>query len=55
MVYYDLTDITTSPREALPRQLSKGDALHLAVVKPELARVPVSRAHVRELREIVGL
>jgi DNA-binding LytR/AlgR family response regulator len=30
-----------------------GDALHLVFVKPELARVPVSRAHVRELREIV--
>jgi hypothetical protein len=78
MVYYDLTDITTSPREALPRQLSKipvyranrlvlievhlrhvterdGDALHLVFVKPELVRVPVSRAHVRELREILGL
>ncbi len=129
MVYYDLTDLTTSPREALPRQLSKipvyranrlvlievqdalrlesndhytwivtssdrylsnlslsdleerldptmffrchrshivnlrhvteierdGDALHLVFAKPEPARVPVSRAHVRELREIVGL
>jgi hypothetical protein len=32
-----------------------GDALHLVFPKPELARVPVSRAHVRELREIVGL
>jgi len=32
-----------------------GDALHLVFAKPELARVPVSRAHVRELREIVGL
>jgi LytTR family transcriptional regulator, CO-responsive transcriptional regulator RcoM len=32
-----------------------GDALHLVFAKPELARVPVSRAHVRELREILGL
>jgi DNA-binding LytR/AlgR family response regulator len=32
-----------------------GDALHLVFVKPELVRVPVSRAHVRELREILGL
>jgi hypothetical protein len=32
-----------------------GDSLHLVFPKPELARVPVSRAHVRELREIVGL
>jgi DNA-binding LytR/AlgR family response regulator len=130
MVYYDLTDMTTSPRaEPLLRQLSKipvyranrlvlievqdalqlesndhytwivtstdrylsnlslsdledrldpsmffrchrshivnlrhvteierdADALHLVFTKPELARVPVSRAHVRELREIVGL
>jgi hypothetical protein len=32
-----------------------GDTMHLVFQKPELARVPVSRAHVRELREIVGL
>lgn len=32
-----------------------GDALHLVFPKPERVRVPVSRAHVRELREIVGL
>jgi DNA-binding LytR/AlgR family response regulator len=32
-----------------------GDMLHLVFPKPELVRVPVSRAHVRELREIVGL
>jgi hypothetical protein len=32
-----------------------GDTMHLVFPKPELARVPVSRAHVRELREIVGL
>jgi hypothetical protein len=141
MVYYDLTDITTSPRamlakeavevgtRALPRQLSKipvyranrlvlvevedtlrlesndhytwivtttdrylsnlslsdleerldpavffrchrshivnlrhvseierdGDNLHLVFPKPQLAHVPVSRTHARELREILGL
>jgi hypothetical protein len=32
-----------------------GDALHLVFPRPELARIPVSRAHVRELREILGL
>jgi LytTR family transcriptional regulator, CO-responsive transcriptional regulator RcoM len=32
-----------------------GDTLHLVFARPELVRVPVSRAHVRELREIVGL
>jgi len=32
-----------------------GEAMHLVFPKPELVRVPVSRAHVRELREIVGL
>jgi LytTR family transcriptional regulator, CO-responsive transcriptional regulator RcoM len=32
-----------------------GDTMHLVFPRPELARVPVSRAHVRELREIVGL
>jgi LytTR family transcriptional regulator, CO-responsive transcriptional regulator RcoM len=32
-----------------------GDTMHLVFPKPELARVPVSRAHARELREIVGL
>jgi hypothetical protein len=32
-----------------------GDTLHLVFPKPEPARVPVSRAHLRELREIVGL
>lgn len=32
-----------------------GDTLHLMFPKPEPVRVPVSRAHVRELREIIGL
>ena len=32
-----------------------GDNLHLVFPKPQLARVPVSRAHARELREIIGL
>jgi LytTR family transcriptional regulator, CO-responsive transcriptional regulator RcoM len=32
-----------------------GESLHLVFLKPELARIPVSRAHVRELRELVGL
>ena len=32
-----------------------GDTLHLVFEKPELVRVPVSRTHARELREILGL
>lgn len=32
-----------------------GDTLHVVFAKPELVRVPVSRAHVRELRELLGL
>lgn len=32
-----------------------GESLYLVYTKPDPARVPVSRAHLRELREIVGL
>lgn len=32
-----------------------GENLHLVFAKPEPVRVPVSRAHARELREMVGL
>jgi hypothetical protein len=41
----------------LPRQLSKIPVYraNLVITKPELVRVPVSRTHVRELREILGL
>jgi DNA-binding LytR/AlgR family response regulator len=32
-----------------------GDIMYIAFDRPELTRVPVSRSHVRELREMVGL
>lgn len=32
-----------------------GDALYLVFEKPEPARIPVSRTHAREIREILGL